>query len=107
MLTAETFAELESRLRKPKLDRWLDLDLRRSLLRDLSAAALWVTLAADLAARRFCRDAHDNKFVHAAVAAGAPWIISGDKDLLAMAPIPGLRVLTPTDAMAEAILGGQ
>ena len=73
----------------------------------LSAAALWVAVAPGLAARRFCRDADDDRFVHAALTASAGWIISGDADLLEMAPVAGLRVVTPAAAMAEALFANE
>lgn len=37
-----TFAELETRLWKPKFDRYITLETRRALLHDLAAVAEWV-----------------------------------------------------------------
>ena len=45
-----TFAELETRLWKPKFDRYVSLDTRRRLLADLSAVAEWVESSGNEAA---------------------------------------------------------
>ena len=103
VLSPPTFAELESRLWKPKFDRYLSLEQRRALLRNLNGAALWVDIPPDLAAQRHSRDPDDDVFIHTALAAGAGWLITGDQDLLTVAPINGLQVCTPADALAEAV----
>lgn len=96
-----TFAELETRLWKPKFDRWLSIDLRRRILHDVSAIADWVRVAPALSAQTWSRDPDDDHFVRAALAASAPWLISGDADLLGLAGIDGLRILTPALALQE------
>lgn len=101
VFTAATFAELESRLWKPKFDPYISVELRRRLLHDLSGAALWVEVPASLATQTFSRDADDDKFVHAALAANAMWLVSGDGDLLDMAPVPRLTVLSPLNALRQ------
>ena len=97
-----TFTELETRLWKPKFDRYLSMDMRLDLLRNLNGAALWVDIAPELATQGYSRDPQDDMFIHAALAAGAGWLITGDQDLLTVAPIDSLRVCTPADAMAQA-----
>ena len=94
VLTKEIFGELQTRIFKPKFDRYLNLETRKRILHDLSAAAFWVEVPTDIAARRVCRDPDDDAFIHAAIAASACAIISGDQDLLVLDPIAGLRVLT-------------
>lgn len=42
-----------------------------------------------------CRDPNDNKFLEAAIAADANFLISGDKDLLSLKKIKNSRILTP------------
>ncbi|MEO6062971.1 MAG: putative toxin-antitoxin system toxin component, PIN family [Thermoflexales bacterium] len=102
VVTSETFAELEDRLWLPKFDRYLSLELRRRILHDLNAAAMWVDVPADIAAQSLCRDAGDDAFIHAALAAQAPWLVTGDRDLLEMTGIAGLRILSPADALNDA-----
>ena len=94
-----TFAEIETRLWRPKFDRYLSMELRRRILHDLNAAALWVEIPAQLASQRYCRDADDDKFIHTALAAQAGWLVTGDQDLLDMAAIPNLRILSPVAAL--------
>ena len=45
------------------------------------------------------RDTGDDAFIHAALAAGAQWLVSGDEDLLTASAPEGLRILSPADAL--------
>jgi putative PIN family toxin of toxin-antitoxin system len=94
-----TFAELETRLWKPKFDRYLSMELRRRLLHDIDAAAFWVEVPPAIAAQSHCRDTDDDKFIHTALAAQSPWLVTGDRDLLDMPAISGLRILAPSEAI--------
>lgn len=96
-----TFAELETRLWRPKFDRYLDIDLRRRILHDLKATADWAEIPSSLAAQVWCRDPDDDHFVRAALASGTRLMVTGDSDLLDLAPIEGLRILTPAQALRE------
>lgn len=82
-----TFVELKTRLWRPKFDRYLGMDERKLLLHDLDAVARWVDPPKDIVAQAFCRDADDDKFIHAALAADATLLISGDDDLLCLHPL--------------------
>lgn len=101
----ETYAELENRLWKPKFDRYLSKDSRTAPLRDLWSVAEWVELTRfpDLTAVRHSRDADDDKFIHTALAADVPLLISGDGDLLSLGQLPGLLILSPAQAWAQLI----
>lgn len=44
-----------------------------------------------------CRDPNDDMVLECAVAAGAQIILTGDKDLLALNPFRGNRIVTPAD----------
>lgn len=94
-----TFAELETRLWLPKFDRYLGMDDRKAFLHDLGGLAHWDDVPDSLARQAFCRDADDDKFIHAALAAAATWLITGDRDLLEVAELPDLHILTPADAL--------
>jgi putative PIN family toxin of toxin-antitoxin system len=48
LFSPETFAELGSRLSKPKFDRYLGRELRQGILHDLSAVAEWVEISVAL-----------------------------------------------------------
>jgi uncharacterized protein len=88
----ETFAELASRLARPKFDRYVDLTLRQRFLSDLASVAEWVSIAGTVHA---CRDPDDDKFLETAINGEADCIVTGDADLLALDPFDGLRILTP------------
>ena len=45
-----------------------------------------------------CRDSHDQKFLDLAAASRADLLITGDDDLLALAPLAPFRILRPSEA---------
>ena len=93
-----TFEELRSRLYRPKFDRYINLDLRERVLRDLSACALWVDIAH---AGQWSRDPDDDKFIATALQVTGSVLVSGDQDLLTVDPPSNLRILTPAQALRE------
>jgi uncharacterized protein len=95
-----TFNELETRIWRPKFDRYISLEIRRAILRDIKGAAQWVSITSEIAAQTYCRDPDDDVFIHTALAAQVPYLISGDKDLLAVLPIAGLSIVSPAQALA-------
>lgn len=99
VFSSPTFAELESRLWLPKFDRFLSLDDRKELLHDAMSLARWVEVPLAMATQTYCRDASDDKFIHAALAAEAQWLVTGDRDLLLVPAMPNLRILLPADAL--------
>ncbi|QLQ25307.1 MAG: putative toxin-antitoxin system toxin component, PIN family [Dechloromonas sp.] len=101
VFSAATFAELETRIWLPKFDRYLSIERRRRLLSLTQSAAVWVDIPAALAERTFSSDHADNAFIHAALAAGALRLITGDDDLLCLHPLDTLHILTPRQALDE------
>ena len=99
VFSAATFAELEARLWKPKFDRYLSMEIRRVILHDANAAAHWVNIPDSIASQHYCRDADDDKFIHAALAASAPWLLTGDRDLLDIRAELGMRIVAPAEAL--------
>jgi len=95
-----TFDELKTRLYRPKFDPYISLELREAVLHDLSAAARWVEVGEPA---RYCRDRNDDMFIETALVARAGVLVSGDQDLLQAPAIPGLRILNPQQALAEAL----
>jgi uncharacterized protein len=93
-----TFDELQTRLYRPKFDRYITLEQRQRLLHDFNACAHWVDLAAHPV---YCRDPDDDKFIATALQAEAQWLVSGDRDLLEAPPLPSLLILSPTQALAQ------
>lgn len=102
VLTPETFVELKQRLWLPKFDRYVSIEDRRRLLHEVDTAALWIDVSPQIANQAFCRDADDDKFIHAALASNADWLVTGDKDLLVLSETllaSGARTVSPSDAM--------
>lgn len=91
-----TLTELETRLWKPKFDRYISLDMRHLLLADLSAVAEWV---APRGTARHSRDADDDAFIHAAIEGGAAWLVSGDEDLRVLRRAAVIETIRPAEAL--------
>ncbi len=85
VFTNATFAELESRHWKPKFDHYINLEERKAVLHDISAAAIWVEVPQNIADATYSRGADDDMFIHAALAAEAALLITADQDLLVLA----------------------
>ncbi len=103
VFSKDTFAELESRLWRPKFDRYLSMEQRQRLLHDMAALAHWVEIPPAIAALRYCRDSDDDKFIHTALAAEARWLVTGDQDLLILQGNPSLSdltILSPDQALS-------
>ena len=75
-------------------DRFPGVDLGPAL--ELLAASATLVVAPPLA-EPVCRDPDDDKFLACALAAGADYVVSGDRDLLAVSPCQGVIVLSPRD----------
>ena len=105
VFSEQTFAELKSRIWKPKFDRYITMERRHSLLHDFNAVALWVDVSVQIASLRYSRDSTDDAFIHAALAAGALRLMTGDDDLLCLDPIANLelRIATPRQALDELV----
>lgn len=93
----ETFAELASRVMRPKFDRYIDRETRVRFLADLAGIASWVRIEGRL---RACRDPDDDKFLEVAVIGKAACIVTGDADLLVLDPYRRIRILSPRDLLA-------
>lgn len=94
VFSKDTFAELESRLWRPKFDRYLSREQRQRLLYDIAALAHWVEVPPNIAALSYCRDSDDDKFIHIALATEAKWLVTGDQDLLVLQGHPSLSDIT-------------
>ncbi|WP_177169027.1 putative toxin-antitoxin system toxin component, PIN family [Allochromatium warmingii] len=99
IFSSETFSELETRLLRPKFDRYISSEHRQKIICDLSAFAEWVEIPSHLVTKTYCRDPDDDKFIQTALAAQVPWLVSGDRDLLDAPALPELRILTAIDAL--------
>jgi putative PIN family toxin of toxin-antitoxin system len=98
LLSAPVIQELEDVLRRPKLDRYLDANMRLNYLWELVDIASPIRV---LHRVTDCRDPRDNKFLELALSGKADFIITGDKDLLSLNPWRGIAILNPTDYLAR------
>ncbi len=96
-----TFSELETRIWKPKFDRYITIERRQSLLREFNASAFWVEVPEAIADQAFSRDPDDDAFIHTAMSAEVSRLISGDDDLLCLHPLGPLHILSPRAALDE------
>lgn len=93
-----TFEELQTRLYRPKFDRYISLDMRQRVLRDLSACAVWVRIDGH---GGWSRDPDDDKFIATALKVPGAVLVSGDQDLLTAQVPDGLLILTPAQALSR------
>lgn len=106
LFSAESFAELELRLWRPKFDRHVSPERRRLMLHDWAAIAHWV----DLPPRpwqAYCRDPDDDVLLYTALVGQARCLITGDANLPEMPPVEGLQVITPAQAWAQWLPAGE
>ncbi len=103
VFSQQTFAELDSRIWKPKFDRYLSIETRQGLLHDFSASAHWVDITAALAEMSWSRDSDDDHFIRAALQADASHLITGDHDLLCLSGMGELIICTPREALRSLV----
>ena len=99
VFSEETFAEFSSRLWRPKFDRYISRELRKSILLDFSNIADWVDIKSNTNKINLSRDKDDNKFLDVAVKANALMIISGDSDLTDLKKVENIPILSPTQCL--------
>jgi putative PIN family toxin of toxin-antitoxin system len=75
-------------LHRPRLARFIDVDLRAELLDQLVSGTIWFEPAISVTD---CRDPTDNKYLELAPAAQAATIVSSDQDPLVLQPWRGMR----------------
>jgi putative PIN family toxin of toxin-antitoxin system len=92
--TAEEVAEVLSR---PKFDSYVHPQTRRRFLAALVRRSLVVDANQSV---KVCRDPKDDKFLDLAVCGGASFLVTGDKDLLALNPFQGISIVTPARFLA-------
>lgn len=90
----DTWHELETRIARPKFDRYFGEFGR---LRHLIKIAQSVEFFEVTAQASVSRDKSDDKFLALAIDAGARWVISGDPDLKDVQVYKGVKVLSPTE----------
>ena len=91
-------AELLDVFARPRLQRFLNPELRDEVLSEVHASGLFFAPGERVMDRR---DSKDNKYLELALAAAATTIVSSDNDLLVLHPWRGVRILLPAAYLAE------
>ena len=92
VVSEDIFAEYKRVLHEVKTKERFSTDLK-PWLKLVQTSALWVT-PVELRGP-VCRDRHDDKFIEAALAAGAQTLIARDPDLTILQKPFGIEILTP------------
>lgn len=93
LMSEGTFRELETRLDRPKFDRYRDREAWDVFLAEWLELAIWHEDAGTAAG--VLRDPDDDKFLALGVAGQADAIITGDADLLLLGDYDGIPIVTP------------
>jgi putative PIN family toxin of toxin-antitoxin system len=92
LISGATVDELNKVLHRQHFDKYVReaqrLEFLAALIREAELVEV-IEVVTD------CRDPKDNKFLELAVSGKATYLISGDKDLLALHPFRGIPVVTP------------
>jgi putative PIN family toxin of toxin-antitoxin system len=94
LISDVTMYELADVLARPKFDRYISLEDRKSFLQRLGYIAEFVPI---IQLVRECRDPKDNKFLEVALNGRGDVIVTGDADLLARHPWRDVAVLSPAE----------
>jgi putative PIN family toxin of toxin-antitoxin system len=97
LVSEATLAELAQTLSRPKFDPYVSLEDRQEFFRLFARVAEWVSVATVI---RLCRDPKDDKFLELAVDGRAMLIVTGDKDLLELAPFRAIDIMSPAGVLA-------
>ena len=98
LFSAESLAEFDEVICRPKFDRYV----RESDRKEFLASVLEDAESIDVVdAISDCRDPKDNKFLELAVSGGATYLVTGDDDLLVLHPFRGVAILTPQAFLDE------
>jgi len=103
LASEETLAELAEVLARPKFDRYLSPSERQQFFRLLGGVVRIVPILHRI---QVCRDPKDDQFLHVALNGEARWLVTGDRDLLVLAPSfrqsHGLCIASPAEYLAAA-----
>ena len=92
LASTDTMRELIRVLKSPKFDPFVSAEHRDALVMRFAPLVEMVEVVQPV---HVCRDADDDRVLEVAVNGMADTIISGDKDLLALDPFRGIRIVTP------------
>ena len=84
--------ELADVIGRPKFDRYVTLEERKTFLRKFITISLMVEIVRQV---QVCRDPKDDKYLDVAINGQADCILTGDLDLLVLTPFMGVEILSP------------
>jgi putative PIN family toxin of toxin-antitoxin system len=93
IVSLETFEELVDVIHRPKFKKYPLYAISEEFIEAWADEIERVTINETIVA---CKDPKDNKFLEAAIAGNADFIISGDSDLLDMKFFRGIEILSAT-----------
>jgi putative PIN family toxin of toxin-antitoxin system len=97
LVSEDTLAELAQTISRDKFNPYVSLEDRQEFFKLYARLAEWVPISSTI---RVCRDSKDDKFLELAVDGEAQFLVTGDKDLLAVSPFRNIQILTPAAALA-------
>jgi putative PIN family toxin of toxin-antitoxin system len=97
VLSAATTEELAEVLGRPKFDRYISSRTRQ---RFLAAVVHRAHVVETNQSFHVCRDPKDDKFLELAVCSNVSFLVTGDKDMLALHPFQGISIVTPARFLA-------
>ena len=99
LVSDDTLSELAEVINRPKFDKYLSTQDRKKFFEVLAPLCIRVEIIRPVQA---CRDPNDDKFLEVAINGTADFILSGDKDLLALHPFHDIPILSPTEYLKRA-----
>jgi putative PIN family toxin of toxin-antitoxin system len=94
LTSTRLLSELETRLARPRLAKYLTEVDRRTFMTRYAQSAVTIDVEAMIKA---CRDPDDDHLLDVAIGGRAGCLVTGDLDLLVLHPFSGLPILSPAN----------
>ena len=98
LVSNATLAELAQVIQRPKFDKYLSNQDRKRFFEVLAPLCIPVEIIQPIHA---CRDSKDDKFLEVAINGSANFILTGDRDLLALHPFHDIPILSPSQYLRQ------
>ena len=98
LVSNATLAELAQVIQRPKFDKYLTNQDRKRFFEVLAPLCIPVEIIQPIHA---CRDSKDDKFLEVAINGSANFILTGDRDLLALHPFHDIPILSPSQYLQQ------
>ena len=98
LVSNATLAELAQVIQHPKFDKYLSNQDRKRFFEVLAPLCIPVEIIQPIHA---CRDPKDVKFLEVAINGSANFILTGDRDLLALHPFHDIPILSPSQYLRQ------